>query len=151
MKKTSKSKVTLCKVATSTLPPFSSVSRSWSIGYFPKQPLNKKLERPLPAPVKDAPPPPIDESKPADVLRTPPDQRWPSGILHVTLHQIFGLERQLNNMKPGRITEGPEGQDIDKPAEDDDNLPSAYGEILVNDDMIYKTCVLVAKQYLRKV
>jgi len=54
-------------------------------------------------------------------------------------------------MKPGRITEGPEGQDIDKPAEDDDNLPSAYGEILVNDDMIYKTCVLVAKQYLRKV
>lgn len=40
--------------------------------------------------------------------------------------------------------EGEAGQDTDEPSEQSDNLPSGYGEFLVNDDMVYKTRV---KQY----
>ncbi|KAG8694302.1 hypothetical protein FRC09_009939, partial [Ceratobasidium sp. 395] len=82
----------------------------WSVGYFPKVPLNKALERrpdELPEPKRTAPememlpgdkapmpakrdlPPP-----PADVSRTPPDPAYPSGILKILIHQINNLERQ---------------------------------------------------------
>lgn len=132
----------------------------WSIGYFPKVPLNKALERqpeqlpelkktapemeirpgdkaPFPA-KRDLPPPP------ADVSRTPPDPAFPSGILKVVIHQINNLERQNLGGTSGKDREGQAGQDTDEPSEQSPNLPSGYCEIIVNDDMVYKTRV---KQY----
>ncbi|KAG8993711.1 hypothetical protein FRB94_010453 [Tulasnella sp. JGI-2019a] len=141
----------------------------WSVGYYEKVPLNKDLERPLPPPktpaeqaaaakpsrtapememrpgdkgpnpaAKDLPPPP------PDVQRTPPDPEWPSGVLSVIIHQINGLERQNLKGTTSKDREGKEGQDTDDPADQGDNLPSAYCELVVNDDLVYKTRV---KQY----
>ncbi|KAG8861392.1 hypothetical protein FRB96_002841 [Tulasnella sp. 330] len=142
---------------------------TWSVGYYEKVPLNKDLERPLPPPkntaeaaaqappsrsapemqmrpgdkgpnpaAKDLPPPP------PDVQRTPPDPAWPSGVLSVIVHQINGLERQNLKGTTSKDREGKEGQDTDEASEQSDNLPSAYCELVVNDDLVYKTRV---KQY----
>ncbi|KAG8793911.1 hypothetical protein FRC17_008364, partial [Serendipita sp. 399] len=132
----------------------------WSIGYYDKVPLNRDLERPqIPPPpekkssaamemrpgdkapnpaAKDGPPPP------ADVQRTPPDSRYPSGILSVVIHQINNLERQNLKGASGNNREGQAGQDTDEPSEQGSNLPSGYCEIIINDDLVYKTRV---KQY----
>lgn len=91
---------------------------------------------PMPA-KKDLPP------APPDVQKTKPDPKWPSGVLSVILHQINNLQRQ-NLAGATGTREGEAGQDTDEPSEQSDNLPSGYGEILVNDDMVYKTRV---KQY----
>ncbi|OXC65474.1 hypothetical protein AYX13_05483 [Cryptococcus neoformans] len=138
----------------------------WSIGYFEKAPLRKELEQgptveeaanttdaapktapememhpadiaPNPA-AKDLPPPP------PDVLKTRPDPRWPSGVLSIILHQVNNLERQNLKGASGNNREGEAGQDTDQPSEQSDNLPSGYGEFIVNDDLVYKTRV---KQY----
>ncbi|KAG8954346.1 hypothetical protein FRC03_011485 [Tulasnella sp. 419] len=133
----------------------------WSIGYFEKTPLKRELERPPEnpptAPTKTAPememrpgdkgpnpakrdlPPP-----PPDVQRTAPDPEYPSGILSVVIHQINNLERQNLKGTTGKDREGTAGQDTDEASEEGGNLPSSYVEILVNDDMVYKTRV---KQY----
>ncbi|CCO32297.1 Meiotically up-regulated gene 190 protein [Rhizoctonia solani AG-1 IB] len=132
----------------------------WSVGYYPKLPLKKELERPEenpPPPTRTAPememrpgdkgpnpakrdlPPP-----PPDVSRTPPDPAYPSGILKVVVHQINNLERQNLFGTSGKEREGQAGQDTDEPSEQGGNLPSGYCELIVNDDMIYKTRV---KQY----
>jgi Ca2+-dependent lipid-binding protein len=63
--------------------------------------------------------------------------------LSVILHQINNLERQDLKGNTGE-REGEAGQDTDEPSEQSDNLPSGYGEIIVNDEMVYKTRV---KQY----
>ncbi|WVR03079.1 hypothetical protein IAU60_000068 [Kwoniella sp. DSM 27419] len=137
---------------------------SWSVGYFEKAPLKKELERgPTPDEAKAAPEPaktaPEMEMMPNDVApnpakkdlpppppnveKTKPDPQWPSGVLSIILHQINNLERQNLEGKSGD-REGEAGQDTDEPSEQSENLPSGYGEFLVNDDMIYKTRV---KQY----
>lgn len=82
---------------------------------------------------KDGPPPP------ASVERTPPDPRYSSGILSVVIHQINNLERQNLKGASGKDREGSVGQDTDEPSEQGNNLPSGYCEILINDDMVYKT------------
>lgn len=86
---------------------------------------------------KDLPPPP------PNVEKTRPDPQWPSGVLSVIVHQINNLERQ-NLAGASGEREGEAGQDTDEPSEQSDNLPSGYGEIIVNDEMVYKTRV---KQY----
>ena len=136
----------------------------WSIGYFEKAPLLKELERlptteeakAAPAPTKTAPemdmlpndaaPAPAKKDlppPPPDVQKTRPDPKWPSGVLSIILHQVNNLERQ-NLAGASGDREGEAGQDTDEPSEQSDNLPSGYGEFLVNDDMVYKTRV---KQY----
>ncbi|KAF8578018.1 hypothetical protein K439DRAFT_1363416 [Ramaria rubella] len=134
---------------------------TWSIGYYTKVPLNKLLERepdtppgppsrtapqmemrpgdlaPNPA-AHDLPPPP------PDVQRTPPDPAFPSGVLSVVIHQINNLERQNLKGTSGKEREGQAGQDTDEASEQSQNLPCAYCEIIINDDLIYKTRV---KQY----
>lgn len=128
----------------------------WEFGYYNKMPLNKALKKPnptedktLPAEVAEkkeaaqAKPTSADTQEEADVLRTPPDPNVPSGILSVIVHQINNLERQDIKGKTGD-GEGQAGQDTDEPAEEGKNLPNSYCEIIVNDDMIYKTRV---KQY----
>lgn len=119
-------------------------------------PLNKALERPPPEAAQQAerkcPPdsdgddarakPPAPKSEPADVLRTPADPEWPSGVLRIVVHQIFGLEHQELRGNMGKNNrEGRAGQDTDEPEEEGDQLPSSYCEFVVNDDMVYKTCV----------
>jgi hypothetical protein len=128
----------------------------WSIGFYDKVPLNRELERPL----ENPPPPPPKKSAPEkeihpgdkapnpaakdippapDVKRTPPDLKYPSGILSVIIHQINNLERQNLKGASGSNREGEAGQDTDEPSEHSNNLPSGYCEIIVNDDMVYKT------------
>lgn len=87
---------------------------------------------------RDGPPPPPDAS------RTPPDPRWKSGVLSVVIHQINNLERQNLKGTTSKDREGQAGQDTDDPAEEAGHLPSSYCELIVNDDLIYKTRV---KQY----
>ena len=53
------------------------------------------------------------------------------------------MERQDIKGNTGN-REGQAGQDTSEPAEEGENLPNGYCEIIVNDDMIYKTRV---KQY----
>ena len=55
----------------------------------------------------------------------------------------FTVERQDIKTTSGN-REGQAGQDTAEPAQEGENLPSSYCEIIINDDMIYKTRV---KQY----
>jgi hypothetical protein len=89
-------------------------------------------QAPNPA-AKDGPPPP------PDVSRTPPDPKYQSGILSVVIHQINNLERQNLKGASGNSREGQAGQDTDEPSEQSSNLPSGYCEVIINDDMVYKT------------
>lgn len=101
-----------------------------------------------------------DSKVEADALRIPPDPNVPSGILSVVIHQINNcmwpsfearieidksplVERQDIKGSTGS-REGQTGQDTSTPAEEGDNLPNSYCEIILNDDMVYKTRV---KQY----
>jgi hypothetical protein len=59
-------------------------------------------------------------------------------VLSVIIHQINNLERQNLTGAKGKDREGQAGQDTDEPAEDANNIPSAYCEIILNDDMIFK-------------
>lgn len=63
------------------------------------------------------------------------------GILSVVVHQINNLELKDLSGTSGKDREGQAGQDTDEPSEQSDNLPSAYCEILTNDQMVYKTRV----------
>lgn len=130
----------------------------WSIGYYDKVSLTRELERPLenpPSPKKSAPEmemrpgdkapsPAVKKSPPPppDVSRTPPDLKYPSGILSVIIHQINNLERQNLKGASGNNREGQAGQDTDEPSEQGSNLPSGYCEVIINDDMVYKTWAL---------
>ncbi|THV04790.1 hypothetical protein K435DRAFT_714363 [Dendrothele bispora CBS 962.96] len=132
----------------------------WSIGYFDKVPLRKELELPPETPPPPPPKTPVEMEMrpgdkapnpgardlpppPPDVRRTPPDTEFPSGILSIVVHQINNLERQNLRGNTGE-REGQAGQDTDDPSEQSDNLPSGYVEVIINDDLVYKTRV---KQY----
>ncbi|SCV68713.1 BQ2448_834 [Microbotryum intermedium] len=128
---------------------------NWEIAYYEKAKLNPDLkaahgiDRNLPKELQDHPELKVDTSamdnaEEADVRRTPPDPKYPTGILSVIIHQINNLERQNLKGASGKDREGHAGQDTDDPSEAENNLPSAYCEIVLNDDMVYKTRV---KQY----
>jgi len=124
----------------------------WSIGYFEKAALNQGLKKDpnanAPKEIKDKAEAQssgtvADSKDEKDALRIPPDPEVPSGILSVIVHQINNLERQDIKGSTGE-REGQAGQDTSEPAEEGDNLPSSYCEIIMNDDLVYKTRV---KQY----
>lgn len=124
----------------------------WEIGFYEKAPLNKDLKKEenpnLPDVIKDNKQSQeqatvADSQEEADALRTPPDPNIASGILSVIIHQINNLERQDIKGNTGK-REGQAGQDTAEPAEEGQNMPNGYCEIIVNDDLIYKTRV---KQY----
>ncbi|ORY73397.1 hypothetical protein BCR35DRAFT_148274 [Leucosporidium creatinivorum] len=128
---------------------------SWSVAYYEKAKLNPALkakpgvDHNLPKELQDHPElkvetTAVDTAEEADVTRTPPDPQYPSGVLSVIIHQINSLERQNLSGAKGKNREGQAGQDTDDAAEDANNIPSAYCEIILNDDMIFKTRV---KQY----
>ncbi|KAM0755850.1 hypothetical protein T439DRAFT_308275 [Meredithblackwellia eburnea MCA 4105] len=123
---------------------------TWSVAYYDKAMLNPALKKEpgidhdLPKELQDRPElkvetTAVDTAEEADVRRTPPDPRYSSGVLSVVIHQINSLERQNLKGASGKDREGQAGQDTDDPSEDSSNLPSSYCEIVVNDDMIYKT------------
>lgn len=137
----------------------------WSVGFFTKAPLQKELERPKTAEEEAASPePPTSPASkemlpqdaapnpahhdtpppPPDVSRTRPNPDWPSGVLSIVLHQVNNLERQQLEGKGGEDREGEAGQDTDDPSQQTNNLPSGYGEFIVNDNLTYRTRV---KQY----
>ncbi|BGO94717.1 hypothetical protein NBRC10512_007335 [Rhodotorula toruloides] len=128
---------------------------TWSVAYYEKAKLNPDLKKEpgidhsLPKELQDHPQLKIEENKQdtpeeADVERTPPDPQYPSGILSVIINQIHSLERQNLTGASGKNREGQAGQDTDEASEQNGNLPSSYCEIVVNDDLCYRTRV---KQY----
>ncbi|GAA6035910.1 hypothetical protein JCM8097_005158 [Rhodosporidiobolus ruineniae] len=128
---------------------------TWSVAYYEKVKLKPELKKKagidhnLPKELQDHPELKVEEQKTdtpeeADVQRTPPDPDYPAGILSVVIHQIMSLERQDTRGASGKDREGQAGQDTDAPSEQDENLPSSYCELIVNNDLVYKTRV---KQY----
>ncbi|KAH9916920.1 uncharacterized protein B0H18DRAFT_1214852 [Fomitopsis serialis] len=76
----------------------------------------------------------------ADVLTTPPDQEWVSGILSVQVHEI----RYLAVRRGEKSSEGmgAKGQDdSDEAREEGEDLPSSYCTIALNDELVYETRV----------
>lgn len=126
-------------------------SLTWSVGYYSKATLQAELQ---PNKMADAVHDTVPRGEPAgpktpskhmtvSTMNTPPPKRWKSGVLSIIIHHINNLER-ANLTGTSGDREGATGQDTAAPSEQDDNLPSGYCEIIVNDLMIYKTRV---KQY----
>jgi len=88
---------------------------------------------------------PMDTAEEADALTTPPDPRWRSGILSLTIDHIAGLERRqlFERGAMGKDREGPAGQDVDKEEETESNLPNSYCEIVLNSQIVYRTRVKI--------
>jgi hypothetical protein len=134
---------------------------SWSVAYYDKAKLNPDLkmapgiDHNLPKELQDrdelkVETMAIDSAEEADVTRTPPDPKFPSGVLSIIVHQINNLERQNLKGASGSEREGQAGQDTDAPEEEEDNIPSSYCEFVLNDDLIYKTrCVSTLLEGLR--
>ena len=131
---------------------------TWSIGFYEKAPLVKELEIPEEHPAtvpsktmpememrpndqapnpaaKDGPPPP------PDATRTRPDPRWKSGVVSVIVHHINNLEKRDLKGTSGKEREGRAGQDTDVAEEQVSNLPSSYFELIINDDVCFKSRV----------
>lgn len=127
-------------------------SLTWSVGYYSKATLDPGLQENL---ISNSGHDPVPHGEPAgpktpakhmdvSTTNTPPPPRWKSGILSIIIHHINNLERANLKGATGSDREGNAGQDTADASEHDDNLPSGYCEIIVNDLMIYKTRV---KQY----
>ncbi|KAE8229644.1 hypothetical protein CF326_g5382 [Tilletia indica] len=144
---------------------------TWEVGYFEKAKLNRALQRKAPPAAEEAKKKqeeekdaaeketnavkeqemrdaealkaPMDSAEEADALTTPPDTRWRSGILSLTIDHIAGLElRQLfERGAMGKEREGAAGQDVDKDAETESQLPSSYCEVVLNSEIVYRTRV----------
>ncbi|OQE43624.1 hypothetical protein PENCOP_c003G03882 [Penicillium coprophilum] len=124
----------------------------WEVGYFGKPKLRPELrtdgkKKDLPDNLKGNPT--FEDEKGAinndeedAVMHTPPDPIWPSGIVHIVVHQIVNL--QLANIKgsdgnrKGKEYEPakPYGENTEEQGED---LPTSYCKVLLNDQLIYRT------------
>lgn len=122
---------------------------SWSAGFFEKAKLNKELST-----AKDdkdesqtekeieRKPSPIDSEEEAASLHVPPERKWPCGVLSVIVKHINGLEnREVEKGVSTSDREGTAGQDVE---ENLGGLPSSYCELILNDNLLFKTRV---KQY----
>ena len=122
---------------------------SWSVGFFEKAKLNKKLRKTEDESNEDEvdkvvkrKPSPIDSEQEALALDTPPDEEYPSGILSVIVKFIAGLERRdVEKGVDDKDREGAAGQDVEMSSA---KLPCGYCELILNDNLFYKTRV---KQY----
>ncbi|CAI7645598.1 unnamed protein product [Penicillium glandicola] len=124
----------------------------WEVGYFGKPKLRPEMrsdgkKRDLPENLRGNPT--FEDEKGAitndeedAVMHTPPDPLWPSGIVHIVVHQIVNL--QLANIKgsdgnrKGKEYEPakPYGENTEEEGED---LPTSYCKVLLNDQLIYRT------------
>lgn len=124
----------------------------WEVGYFGKPKLRPELrtdgkKKDLPENLKGDPTFEdekgiINNDEEDAVVHTPPDPIWPSGIVHIVVHQIVNL--QLANIKgsdgnrKGKEYEParPFGENTEEQGGD---LPTSYCKILLNDQLIYRT------------
>lgn len=67
------------------------------------------------------------------IISTPPLDKYPSGILAITIHQITGLELEQFNKSKAENDEG------DETAEGSGDLPSSYCTVILNHQKIFKT------------
>jgi hypothetical protein len=132
-------------------------SFTWSVGFYEKHKLNKDLQKQVEARKekekeeeakeagekykKPAPPTREQEDAPPDATICPPDTRHKTAILGITVASISALAtREVEEGLKGKDREGSMGQDVDA-TQEGKNLPSAYCEIVLNDDILYKTRV----------
>lgn len=121
----------------------------WEVGYFGKPKLRPELrtdgkKKDLPENLKGDPTFEdekgiINNEEEDAVVHTPPDPIWPSGIVHVVVHQIVNL--QLANIKgsdgnrKGKEYEPakPYGENTEEQGGD---LPTSYCKIILNDQLV---------------
>ncbi|CAG7937312.1 unnamed protein product [Penicillium olsonii] len=124
----------------------------WEVGYFGKPKLRPELrsdgkKKDLPENLKGDPTfedekGTINNDEEDAVMHTPPDPIWPSGIVHIVVHQIVNL--QIANIKgsdgnrKGKEYEPakPYGENTEEQGED---LPTSYCKVLLNDQLVYRT------------
>ncbi|KAJ5679302.1 hypothetical protein N7462_007546 [Penicillium macrosclerotiorum] len=124
----------------------------WEVGYFGKPKLRPELrtdgkKKDLPENLKGNPTfedekGTINTEEEDAVMHTPPDPIWPSGIVHIVVHQIVNL--QLANIKGSDGNRKGKEYEPAKPfgentEEQGGDLPTSYCKILLNDQLIYRT------------
>ncbi|KAJ5716958.1 hypothetical protein N7488_002604 [Penicillium malachiteum] len=124
----------------------------WEVGYFGKPKLRPELrtdgkKKDLPENLKGDPTFEddkgiINNEEEDAVVHTPPDPIWPSGIVHVVVHQIVNL--QLANIKGSDGNRKGKEYEPAKPfgentEEQGGDLPTSYCKIMLNDQLIYRT------------
>ncbi|MCJ1471796.1 hypothetical protein MMC13_000437 [Lambiella insularis] len=67
------------------------------------------------------------------VMSSPPPQAYPTGILSVQVHSITGLQLKKLNKSRGEGEEGDDAVGVD------DDLPSSYCTVILNQQKIFKT------------
>jgi len=121
----------------------------WEVGYFGKPKLRPELrtdgkKKDLPETFKGDPTfedekgTIVNEEEDA-VMHTPPDPLWPSGIVHIVVHQIVNL--QLANIKGSDGNRKGKEYEPAKPAgenteEEGGELPTSYCKIMLNDQLV---------------
>lgn len=121
----------------------------WSAAFFEKARLNKNLRHQKDAnklsdAEKEAERTASDKDKEQEALTldTPPDEKWRCGVMSVVVKYVAGLERRdVEKGVSDSEREGAHGQDVEMSSS---TLPSGYCELILNDNMFYKTRV---KQY----
>ncbi|KAF3389143.1 Meiotically up-regulated protein [Penicillium rolfsii] len=124
----------------------------WEVGYFGKPKLRPELrtdgkKKDLPDNLKGNPTfedekGTITNEEEDAVMHTPPDPIWPSGIVHIVVHQIVNL--QLVNIKGSDGNRKGKEYEPAKPfgentEEEGEHLPTSYCKIMLNDQLIYRT------------
>lgn len=121
----------------------------WEVGFFGKPNIRPELrsdgkKRDLPKNMQDDPrfqdeKGTINDAEEDAVVHTPPDPIWPSGILHIVIHQIVNLQvsnvKGSNGNRRGREYEPakPYGETTEEQGED---LPTSYCKINLNDQVV---------------
>ena len=73
----------------------------------------------------------------ADAVHTPPDPKFPSGIVSIVVHQIVNLEiESLTGTYEDQREYSPGQETGENTEEESKNLPSAYCTILLNDQLV---------------
>ncbi|GAO50106.1 hypothetical protein SAICODRAFT_18057 [Saitoella complicata NRRL Y-17804] len=125
----------------------------WSVGYFKKSKFSDEQrtdgeDQRLPPELRSLPEFKAqrgiaDSNVEADALVCVPDPSQPSGILSIQIHQIVGLEVQNITGSYGKKNPFQAGQKAGElsgqQAEDTKQAPSAYCNIILNDDKVYQT------------
>ncbi|KAJ5815138.1 hypothetical protein N7474_006915 [Penicillium riverlandense] len=124
----------------------------WEVGYFGKPKLRPELRtdgknKDLPENMKGDPTfedekGTITNEEEDAVMHTPPDPLWPSGILHIVVHQIVNLQLANINGSDGN-RKGKEYEPAkpfgENTEEEGGNLPTSYCQVMLNDQLIYRT------------
>lgn len=132
----------------------------WEVGYFPKTTKFRPALRTSGEdqhlagmnvknhPELEDPKGSLDTKVEENVMHTPPDPLWPSGVLSIVIHQCVGLEvKSLKGTfsnkakKPGREWEPGMDNAGELQEEEGGTLPSSYATITLNDQLIYRTRV----------